>query len=350
MLQKDARHFDYLDGYKGFAILLVVMSHMDILRLGSTSNAIFFGIAGFLTAAPFSKDRLERYGSVKNILKFYYKKIIRIIPSYYLVLSLVLLCTGEKFMSIEQNLHNFIFMDTYNHLWFIRQLMLMYLITPLIYLFLSLLSKIKILDNDLFRAIFLFAFAIVFRLYLTPQVFYIIHDSRRTLFRLFQFLVGIGTAYLYLYIKKTGFIKTLSKYSVVVTALQVMIIFIVFATSDAVTSLLNPELKGVHFGWTYPLICSFVMCTLLLLMTVVQDSPCSKLFSLKPFVFIGKISLQVYFIHWFIIPYIDLGNKYINCVVVAVLSIAAGYAVYYVNEFIARSANKLISRSKPKQA
>ena len=346
MLQKDARHFDYLDGYKGFAILLVVMSHMDILRLGSTSNAIFFGIAGFLTAAPFSDDRMGRYNSVKNILKFYYKKIIRIIPSYYLVLSLVMLCTREQFMSIEQNLNNFIFMDTYGHLWFIRQLMLMYLLTPFIYLLLSLLSKIRILDNDLFRAVFLFVFAIVFRLYLTPQVFYLIYDSRRTLFRLFQFLVGIGIAYLYLFIKKTGFIKILKKYSVVVTALEVMIIFIVFATSDAVTSLLNPELKGVHFGWTYPLICSFVMCTLLLLMTAVQDSPVAKLFSLKPFVFIGKISLQIYFIHWFIIPYINLGNKYINCIVVALLSIIAGYAVFYFNEFIARSVNKLIPGTK----
>ena len=319
---------------------------MDILRLGSTSNAIFFGIAGFLTAAPFSNERMGRYNSVKSILKFYYKKIIRIIPSYYLVLSLVMLCTREQFMSIQQNLNNFIFMDTYGHLWFIRQLLLMYLLTPFIYLILSLLSKIKILDNDLFRAVFLFAFAIVFRLYLTPQVFYIIYDSRRTLFRLFQFLTGIGIAYLYSFIKKTGFIKTLKKYSVVVTALEIMIIFTVFATSDAVTSLLNPGLKGVHFGWTYPLICSFVMCTLLLLMTAVQDSPIAKLFSLKPFVFIGKISLQIYLIHWFIIPYINLGNKYINCIVVGLLSIVAGYAVFYVNELIARFMNKLIPGNK----
>ena len=81
-------------------------------------------------------------------------------------------------------------------------------------------------------------------------------------------------------------------------------------------------------------------------MTAVQDSPVAKLFSLKPFVFIGKISLQIYFIHWFIIPYINLGNKYINCIVVAALSIVAGYAVFYVNEFIARSMNKLIPGTK----
>ena len=53
-------HFNQLDGLRGVAIIIVVLSHCDILNQGGVANALFFAIAGFLLINPF-KDEYEYY-------------------------------------------------------------------------------------------------------------------------------------------------------------------------------------------------------------------------------------------------------------------------------------------------
>ncbi|MBR1797952.1 MAG: acyltransferase [Clostridiales bacterium] len=321
MNENKCSHINFIDGLKGLAALLVVMSHLYILNLGSISNAIFFALAGFMTASPFSDKK-----PIPDVLNFYKKKLLRLIPSYYITLLLVLLLTHERYMPVRQNLLNFLFIDSYAHLWFIQQLLLMFLLAPLIYFCLSLLEKpFPCLKNNLIKAVFVLGISIVFRLFITPRYIYIPYGTSKDPFYLYQFLNGIAVAYLYKFTQRTSFESILRKYSVLVTFAELIIIFFITVTSDEILSLFYPEMKGRYFGWLFPMSCSLIVCAFIYLLLINQTSVIPRILSIKPLIFVGKLSLQIYLIHWFFIRYIQFGNKYIDCVIITGISIATGY-------------------------
>ena len=91
-----------IDGLRGIAALIVILSHTHILDQGGVANAVFFAITGFLFINPFRNDYERKFLSPKNILKFYYSRALRILPVYYTVLIGVVLITGFKVMPFEK--------------------------------------------------------------------------------------------------------------------------------------------------------------------------------------------------------------------------------------------------------
>ena len=89
------------DGLRGIAIIIVVLSHCNIMNQGCAANGIFFALTGFLLLNPFKDAYEQRFFSVWNILKFYKSRAVRILPAYYLVLLIVYLQTG--FTVIKKN-------------------------------------------------------------------------------------------------------------------------------------------------------------------------------------------------------------------------------------------------------
>jgi peptidoglycan/LPS O-acetylase OafA/YrhL len=90
------QHLAYLDGLRGVAILLVVAYHgskytMDIhqgwtyhaLAEGAHGVDLFFVISGFCLAYPILRQHVD-VGVVKfDVLRFYCRRIIRIVPAYW---------------------------------------------------------------------------------------------------------------------------------------------------------------------------------------------------------------------------------------------------------------------------
>lgn len=336
MEPKANKHLRYIDGYKGLAIILVIIGHLNILNLGSVCNCIFFVVSGFLAVSPF-KETDNRFRSIKDILYYYYGKIIRIIPSLYIVLLLVLLLTDEHFMPISKNISNFFLTDMYAHLWFVQQIMFMYLITPLTTLFFSLLSRLsKFFKSNLTKAIIALIIAAVFRFFLTPDYFYFRYSSGRIVIYLHEFLIGCAVAYFYMYIKNSLLMTHISKYKFTISSLQIMILVFIFLTSDQLLTKLSPKLSRFYFGREYPLICCLIVGLLLLLMVLNEDSAVAKLFSIRPLTFFGKISLQLYLIHWFLIPYIKIENLLIKSLLLIAISSLTGYILFKINELIAK--------------
>ena len=80
---KVSEHFAPLDGLRGIAIIIVVLSHCGILYQGGIANALFFALAGFFLINPFKDSYEKRFLSIRSLLKFYKSKVIRILPAYY---------------------------------------------------------------------------------------------------------------------------------------------------------------------------------------------------------------------------------------------------------------------------
>jgi len=118
---KNQEKLDYLDGLRGIAILLVVIFHFwqitwlnhsftlfdvqfnlnYLARGGFVGVEIFFFISGFCLYLPHAKytfyDR-----KTPSIAQFTYKRAIKILPSYYLAIILILIFSDIQFQSAEQ--------------------------------------------------------------------------------------------------------------------------------------------------------------------------------------------------------------------------------------------------------
>lgn len=93
-------YFKNLNGLRAIAALLVVISHVDIIKrklglsvslkpyflnlpIGSLSVTFFFVLSGFLISFLLLKE--EQQHSKVNVLKFYFKRILKIWPLYFLL-------------------------------------------------------------------------------------------------------------------------------------------------------------------------------------------------------------------------------------------------------------------------
>ncbi|MSR19777.1 MAG: acyltransferase [Gemmatimonadetes bacterium] len=83
-------YLPYIDGLRGVAVLAVVAYHLGVVWLpgGFTGVDIFFVISGFVVSA--SADRLERTTPLASMLRFYARRVRRIVPA----LVVCLLVTG----------------------------------------------------------------------------------------------------------------------------------------------------------------------------------------------------------------------------------------------------------------
>jgi peptidoglycan/LPS O-acetylase OafA/YrhL len=117
------------DGLRGLAIIIVVLSHCNILNQGGVANAIFFALAGFLLINPFKDAYEQRFLSIWNILKFYKSRAIRILPAYYLILFFIFFQTGFNVIEKDVFIKLLYFGDIHGHLWYIYSYFwLMYII------------------------------------------------------------------------------------------------------------------------------------------------------------------------------------------------------------------------------
>jgi peptidoglycan/LPS O-acetylase OafA/YrhL len=103
-------HIRQLDGLRGIAILLVLLSHtmfypvFSFFRLGSIGVDIFFTLSGFLITGNLLKER-ETFVGIQGGAKwkvfyfFYARRFLRIFPLYYLVL---LVCYAFNFFPIRE--------------------------------------------------------------------------------------------------------------------------------------------------------------------------------------------------------------------------------------------------------
>ena len=102
MTHGPSAHYPYLDGLRGFAILLVLIGHGLAYSMGvhaagplaGTGVMVFFVLSGFLITDILVRER-ARTGSV-SLKRFYLRRTLRIFPAYYALLAITWLLSAAS--------------------------------------------------------------------------------------------------------------------------------------------------------------------------------------------------------------------------------------------------------------
>ena len=312
-----------LDGLRAVAIILVVLSHTDILVQGGVANSIFLGISGFLFINPFRDNYEAGFRSPVNVFRFYLGRAVRILPAYYIVLLCVFLITGFSVIPKEDFIKILYFGEPYMHLWYIHDLVRIYLVVPafmMLYVIFS--ERIKIMRNDLFGAGF-FALLAVFVLFVLRFGF--LYD-----FYLYQFLFGMSAAYVFRFIRRSERISSLRNHKAAGTALILLFYLSVVLTAEPVLSRFIPSYSGTFIGWDYPYITSIAMSCLVLLTAIYTDSILGKVLASKPMLFIGKLTLPIYLIHYFLLDRLTTDYRILSFICVFGVSLILSWVLNFI--------------------
>ena len=326
--------FDQLDGVRAFAIFLVVASHTSAFGLtgqGGLGVAIFFALSGFLLVLPSKKDGEERFFSFSSILLFYLKRILRLIPVYYLVILSVYWITDSS----ENLFGNLFFFNCQGHLWFLQQEVLFYFLAPFFMLILCVLKK-KCHFTNFGIAVLLLIASYLSQKYLTDQVFYLLGNGKRQNFRIGLFFAGMAFGYLYKWGKYSSIKTKLGKFTSDVICL-LLILCSIFSASFFLAKW-NSSLSTYQVGWNAPVLCAMAAGLFFFLILANPDGFVSRILKLPIFVSIGKVSYGIYLIHFFVIPYVPFSTSSKVFFAVFFISLGIGMILY---EWIEKPLQKL---------
>lgn len=331
------------DGLRGLAIIIVVLSHCDILNQGCAANGIFFALTGFLLINPFKDAYEQRFLSIWNILKFYKSRIVRILPPYYLVLLIVFIHTGFKVIKKDVFLSLLYFGGIYEHLWYVYAYFWLMYIIPFVFLFLLLLAKkIKFLRNDLVCAGIFFVLSAVIRVvFLAFDMFDIRFD---------QLMLGIAAGYLFRFIRNNEKLSAKLKKHITAGQILMIVIFSLFILSSCdVLKLFDPNLAYYYVGMKWIFTVGFFMSVLVLLVALYPDGFIGKFLQLKPLTFVGKHTFAIYLLNSFIIPQLNIHSKYLLFLCVFSASLLLAWIIDSVIDMVKNVLQNAFGSAKQKK-
>lgn len=331
------------DGLRGIAIIIVVLSHCNIMNQGCAANGIFFALTGFLLLNPFKDAYEQRFFSVWNILKFYKSRAVRILPAYYLVLLIVYLQTGFTVIKKNVFLNLLYFGEIYDHLWFAYAYVWLMYVIPFVFVILLLFAKrIKFLRNDLVCAgIFLVISALIRIFYLGNDMFDI---------RLDQLMLGISAGYLFRYLRKNDkVINSVKKHSLAGQIVMIFLFLLFVLSSCDLLKYIDPKLEYYYVGMQLIFTVGFLMSILVLLVALYPDCLVGRFLQNKALVFVGKHTFTIYLLNSFIIPQLNIQSKYFLFICVFSTSLILAWIIDSVIDKIKCVIVNAVSRAKMKK-
>ncbi len=295
-------NIDPLDGVRGFAALLVLISHTNFLNIGDRGGAgvtLFFVLSSFLISMPFVKKPQEKF-TRSGLVVYFQRRIKRILPMYYFVLFFFIFI---QISSVKIFIEHLLFLRADGHLWSIPQEMLFYLVLPLV-----LLVTIRIFKNDFKKSFsFLIIVSIIANLLLSPEIFALPGFSTYLAFRLGVFLTGVASAYVFVKIDPEKLFR-LPFARILLEALPfAIVIFLLFGSNTFASaiggmlhhnfSLAQPELYNWRTVGPY----GYLSALLILSLSIYPRSFAGRFFSNIFMRLLGVVSFSFYLIHIFII-------------------------------------------------
>lgn len=319
----------YLDGLRGIAVLIVVLSHLsnvgynsiffDFSGIGKSGVYLFFVLSSYLL----TKNIISKGGGFytrKNLMNFFKRRFLRIYPLYFLVVVFSIVTTElfseylygyglpYKMDLVDGLMHLFLIRGDYV-LWSIPVEVKYYFLLPLVAF---------LLVRDLYLGV-----ASVLVLVL---VSYFLFDYEKNSFEIGGYLSVflIGSAFAALEKK----IPRISERFAIYCFLFLMLVYFV-----SIPSLYTLIFQKVTFDFLhqYTIFWGGFWCAMIFL---IKSSVASRMLSNVFFTEFGKISFSVYLLHMPIVHSIKflLGIELVGLLITILLIVAISYLSYYVVE------------------
>ena len=316
-----------LDGIRGIAALLVLIEHSmpEFHGAGRMGVLLFFCLSGFLLTTPFIYKPANCL-SIKYLKKYFRRRVYRIIPLYFCVVTIIFLFKEKNVVSFIRHL---LFLQADAHLWTIPQEMFFYLVLPFILIFISV-----VLKNKANRVILFFIpIALFFQLYLTPEVLPLYGIQKNIAPMIGVFLLGVAASYFYhgIYINSSYLEEYSNRNSNIISILGILLIFVLLSFSmSKIWISTTPALAKF-----YQYILSGGLSLLILISLTVRNSLLDKMLSFKGLCAVGVVGYSFYLFH----PLMIFATKKFSSIIYGYdysslwLTITAGISTYVLSIF-----------------
>jgi len=307
----------------GIAVFLIILFHANIpapdnqfLRIlwnifcnysGGVGVSLFFLFSGFGLFISTFKDKNKI--TPKRIFQFYLKRIVRILPAYFIV-AIIYYSFSAK--SVDMFFYNLFMISFWSEgvrdFWFVAGILLLYLIFPVLWWFIS-----KFNEKQLIPLLILFfvSVAIEFIIFYSSKLIY----NRLEIFitRIPAFVLGLILGYCYLSKKFNLYLI------VIIVSTIISIIFVILFAAHIIDSS-NRSLRYLLTFFSVIIIALFSILVIYL-----------PKFLFIPFDFLGKRTLEIYLIHvsWGNVWFRKItSNESLNIVIYIVLSLIVAEVLF----------------------
>lgn len=333
-----------IQGLRFWAITLIILSHCGFLAQGGLGNNIFFAMSGFFVCQPFTQENFEYgYFSPKEFGRYYVKRLVRIIPACWLCMFFatwgLAFFDFRDFSTENSLLLNMFFIKSKNHLWFLQQEVVFYIVAPFVILiiaaFKKLIGTLKLSALQMNLAVFAFINLLVFVTYqILPQVpaLFLYANGSTSPLRLWLFLVGMAFAYLLRIVKlvkENVSEKTVGLCSAIGSVYVVLCLVLSIVSSEQIMSKIDARFTGYHVGWEHPVLITYMAALAIMILCLLSEGNVVRRFiGNRVFTLIGNVSFSMYLLHFMLMLHFTELSTYRVFVIVYLLSLAMSMAIY----------------------
>lgn len=290
-------NIDVLDGVRGLAVLMVLASHTGLLHLethGAVGVWLFFCLSAFLLTMPYAR-RPERVAQPAQLRHYVSRRLRRILPAYYLVITISFFYGREAdFAYLARHL---LFLRADGILWTIPQEMLFYLLLPP----LAALHPYLVRGSLPGAALVLALVATLANLYLDASVFALNGNGRWLPFHLGIFATGMAFCYAYHW-PPLAALCARPAVNRALDAFGLLLLLLLFATARHYHESYLADVPGLGslrapMGWNYPGTYGVACSALIFVALVCPGGWLHRLLSSFPLRALGIVSFSFYLLH-----------------------------------------------------
>ena len=289
-----------LDGIRGLAALMVLAEHTGLFKCGALGVQLFFALSGFLLATPFVNDPAKAV-SLPALWHYVQRRLKRIVPMYYTVITFTLLLSGKN----PEVFRHYLFLQGDGHFWTIPQEMFFYLLLPVVALGLFLLTRGRIV----LMLPLLACLTVLTNRYLTNEVISFYGMSTMIQPRTGVFLAGMFFAYVYKAMQHFEFDRLVQggAWGRILCSGAGLLLLAALLYIGALPKTIHPWLNlEVHYGFY-----GFLLSLFIVLVVLSNNALLGWLMRLLPLRAVGIVGFSFYLLHPFLVPlYKDVAKTY----------------------------------------
>ena len=282
-----------LDGLRGFAALLVFADHIRFpyfAGLGVTGVWIFYCLSGFLLSIPFV-NKPNLISSSGYLQHYLLRRIKRILPMYYFVLTIIFFFRGD----LDSFIRHILFIQGDGVFWTIPQEMIFYMILPLVFLLNFYLCRGK----ATYMLLSTLTMAILLNHYVSIDWLYTYGNGKKMPLWLGVFMLGVSLSYFY-HSPYADFLKRRPK--LLHDLFGLVLLGIVLLSSDGFLELV----LNIQVNWLLKAQILVYIAALLLIFTISHERCLlGRLISWFPLRAVGIVGFSFYLLHPSVLSALD---------------------------------------------